>query len=161
MTNDTPTSTPTAETETAPAYLTRTPTLAELIEREGVTLTFTGPKLTPQGTDPGWPQAHNSYQVTLRRAGERATFAWHQGLGITEDPGVELVMDSLISDAVYGRMGLAEFVDELGINLDDEHESERAARKTWRACQAIETKIMRLLGGDDELFEAFAYSDRD
>lgn len=59
----------------------------------------------------GWE--HNAYTVELRFQGRKMRSPWRQGLGITEDPSAESVLESLFLDA-SGYDNAADFEDWAG-----------------------------------------------
>src|SRR5262249_20748491 len=88
---------------------------------------------------------HNAYKVRLRYQGRSMTVPWKQGLGITDDPDVERVMESLLSDAatVENARSVEDWGEELGYDTDS-----RKAEKIFRAVESQTNRLSNLLGDE-------------
>lgn len=93
-----------------------------------------------------WQQQSNPWTCTLTFQGRRLTVDYFQGTGISENPDSPGVMSSLLSDASFAQMSFEEFCNELG------YEPSKEARKIYRACLAMKTKLEKLLGNEYETF---------
>lgn len=123
-------------------------TLTELIDRHGITLhTKQGDK---RNADMGGDSRH--WRCTLRRRARTYSFDFWQGSAHKEPPTASDTLECLLSDASLGQLDFCEFCGELGYDTDS-----RRARRTWRACQRTESRLLILLG---EHFDDFMYSDR-
>jgi len=99
-----------------------------------------------------WQRNANSYRCTTHYKGRRYSFDYWQGIGISHDPRVDDVLDSLLSDAQAGEQTFEDFCADFGYDSDS-----RKAEKIWRACQRVAKNMKRLLGKD---YETFLYADR-
>lgn len=103
-----------------------------------------GPDYREDGED-GDRWQHNSYKVRISYQGRRMTVPWRQGLGITDDPNAEDVMESLLLDAA-GFENARDFEDwaaEYGYDTDS-----RQAERVYRAVESQTKKLEKLLGDD-------------
>lgn len=93
--------------------------------------------------DEGWE--HNAYRLRLWYAGRRMTVPWMQGLGITDDPRAEDVMENLLLDAASfdNARDFEDWAAEYGYDTDS-----RKAEKLYRRVGAQTYKLARLLGDD-------------
>jgi len=99
-----------------------------------------------------WQRNANSYRCTLHFKGRQFSFDYWQGVGISHDPRVDDVLDSLLNDAQGGEQTFEDFCAEFGYDPDS-----RKAERIWRACQLVAKNMKRLLGKD---YETFLYADR-
>lgn len=90
-----------------------------------------------------WQRGATGYRVTFTYDRRIASFDFWQGSGITDDPTAEGVMYCLVSDAQAGSDTFEWFCGNMGYDEDS-----RAAERTWKACQRIETQLSRLFGAD-------------
>jgi hypothetical protein len=117
-----------------------------------VRLTSTWGASIPWDQQDEWQRNANSYRCTLHYKGRRYSFDYWQGIGISHDPRVDDVLDSLLSDAQGGGQTFEDFCMEFGYDPDS-----RKAERIWRACQLVAKNMKRLLGKD---YESFLYADR-
>lgn len=95
------------------------------------------------------PSDMHPYKVTLRYQGRRLTVPFFMGSAHTSEPTAADVLSCLCSDAA-GIENAASFDDwcaEYGYDTDS-----RKAERTYKACEAIATKVRRLLGEDFDTF---------
>lgn len=103
---------------------------------------------------PEWVQAgSNSYDVTMIYQGRRMTVPFFMGPGCDEGPDAEGVMYCLMSDASSADQNFEGWRADLGLDSDSRNDE-----RIYKACQKIQAKLKRLLGGD---FETFLYAERD
>ena len=102
-----------------------------------------------QRDEDGWE--HHAYIVRLARGDNTMEVPWRQGLGITDDPTVEAVMESLASDAATldNAQDFEEWASELGYDPDS-----RKAEKIYNAV-VEQTDALKSLLGDD--FDSVVY----
>lgn len=103
----------------------------------------------------GWE--HNAYKVELRYEGRRMSVPWRQGVGITDDPEAERVLEALLMDAstIENAAGFEDWAEELGFDVDS-----RKAERIFKQAEKQTERFERLLGvelyraaldGDDEV----------
>lgn len=124
-------------------------TLAEFVRRTGITLDIIeGPD--HQRDDHGWE--HNAYVLRLTMDGQSIDSPWRQGLGITDDPTAEALLDAMASDSasVDNAQSFEDWADELGFDTDS-----RKAEATYRECEAQRAKLAQWLGA--ALYDGLLY----
>lgn len=102
--------------------------------------------------NPDWRADNRGYKLKLINGNKSFTFPFYQGCGITGDPKIEGVLDSLLSESNIST-NLDDFCSELGYDI-----TSLETKKLFKACQRIKIKMQNLLGND---FETFLYADRD
>jgi len=102
--------------------------------------------------DSDWDASASHYVVTLRKAGRRLTVHWHQGSGISHDPRLDDVLDSLASDAsgVENARDFEDWASDYGYDTDS-----RKAEDIYRAVVKQTAGLKRLLG--DEAYKALLW----
>jgi len=93
-----------------------------------------------------WQKQSSPWTCTLTFQGRRLTVDYFQGHAVTEKPDSPNVLSSLLSDASFAQLSFEEFCGELG------YETSKEARKTYRACLAMATKLEKLLGNEYQTF---------
>lgn len=67
---------------------------------------------------PEWAQGKaRHYRIKLRYQGRSMSLWYYQGLGITRDPRVEDIIESLVCDSLSDYDSLDNFIDELGLTI--------------------------------------------
>lgn len=131
-------------------------TLADFIERYGITSVTSPAGCNPNMADRDWPANH--YRVTLARDGaEPLSIPFSCGVGITEEPGTADVLDCLASDASMAADAgdVLDFASECGFPLDS-HEDREKARRTFEAIQA-QTAALREFLPSEAAYEELVY----
>lgn len=93
----------------------------------------------------GWE--HYAYTLRLHYRGRSMLTPWRQGLGITEDPSADDVLESLALDAsgLDGADGFEDWAAEYGCDPDS-----RKAERIYRQVEQLAAELRRLLGDDFE-----------
>lgn len=93
-----------------------------------------------QRDDGGWE--NRAYTVRLTYDGRTMDTEWHQGLGITEDPDAESVLENLLSSAMGVEYdSFEEWAEDYGYDTDS-----RKAERTYHAVCAEAEQLRALLG---------------
>lgn len=117
-------------------------TIAEYLTTHPVTLTILeGPNETSDAA--GWQ--HFAYRLELQHNACTLVTPWRQGTGITDDPDVATVLDSLASDSltVYNAQSFEDWAAELGYDTDS-----RKAYATYGEVRAQADKLRKMLGDE-------------
>lgn len=119
-------------------------TLVERIDADNVRLTF---KYMDYVNEPTWP--HHLYKVTLYRKGRQWTLSFKMGSGLTDDPDVETVLYSVLSDTLgyVNCSGFLDWADEYGYNVQDP-DIRSEARKTYNAVKAQSARAEQFFQND-------------
>lgn len=128
-----------------------TKSLKQLAQNVRLTSEYGAAKLPYEKRDE-WQKSAHDYRCTLRYQGRQYSFDYWMGQAHKDEPSVEMVLDSLLSDASAGDQDFEEFCSEFGYDEDS-----REAERTWKACQKSGEGVKRLLGDD---YETFLYADR-
>lgn len=92
-----------------------TTTLQALVNGAGIYGTI---KEDWNDNSPEWAQGKaRHYRVQLRYQGRSMSLWYYQGLGITRDPRVEDIIESLVCDSLSEYESLDDFIDELGLSI--------------------------------------------
>lgn len=96
-----------------------------------------------------WQMNVHAFKCVLTFDGKRYTVPFYQGLGITEQPTANDVLDCLVSDAESAHsMSEDEFIRE----FDSDH-------KTYLACERTRRNLVRLFGED--ILEVLMYGEEE
>lgn len=92
-----------------------TTTLTGLISGAGITASICEDW---NDNSPEWAQGKaRHYRIKLRYQGRTMRLWYYQGLGITRDPRVEDIIESLVCDSLSDYDSLDNFIDELGLTI--------------------------------------------
>jgi hypothetical protein len=89
----------------------------------------------------GWE--HHAYTLKLTYDGREMMSPWRAGLGITDDPTLADVLESLFLDTDSYTDDFEEWASEYGYDTDS-----RKAEATWRAVGEQAAKVRALFGDD-------------
>lgn len=92
---------------------------------------------------PAWAEQARHYRLTLSREGRRMSFWFYQGLGITREPDLAGVVESLLLDYSIGQYSLDEYGDEFGWNRD--------TISTHKQVRSIAWRFERVCGGAEQV----------
>lgn len=126
-----------------------TTTLAGLVSGAGI-----GGSIKEDWNDnaPDWAQGKaRHYRVILRYQGRSMSLWYYQGLGVTRDPRVSDIIETLACDSMSEYESLDDFINELGLQIKsvaDFRNYERQYKQLNR-----QNKSFRRLIGNVELIE--------
>lgn len=90
----------------------------------------------------------DGWTVTLKCQRRQMTVPFYTGMGSTNDPDAEMVLECLLSDAsVEYNRSFEDWAGDLGYDTDS-----RKAEKIYKACLKIAKKLHALLGDDFDTF---------
>lgn len=98
---------------------------------------LTGPDY--QRDEDGWE--NHAYTVRLRCDGRYMDTEWHQGLGITDDPTAESVLENLLGSLNATDYSFEEWAADYGYDEDS-----RKAERIYNAVVEESKRLRRLLG---------------
>ena len=101
---------------------------------------------------PDWAQGKaRHYRIKLRYQGRSMSLWYYQGLGITRDPRVDDIIESLVCDLKSEYESLDDFIDELGLTISSVANF-RAYESQFKQLNR-QNKSFRRLIGNTELIE--------
>lgn len=97
----------------------------------------------------GWD--HRAWTATLKLDGRTLRTQFRQGMAHTEPPSTAQVLSAIVSDArMVDEYDIYSFEHEMG------YTSSAQARKVYRACEAMQARLITWLDGDADLFDELA-----
>lgn len=95
---------------------------------------------------PDWAQGKaRHYRARLRYQGRTMSLWYYQGLGITRDPRVEDIVETLVCDSLSEYDSLDHFISETGLSISSVADF-RACERVYKALNRQNKSFRRLIG---------------
>lgn len=116
-------------------------TIADFVKDNHIKMTFEYADNNPNMADEKWDANH--YKCVFHMGRKQLTTFFSMGLGLTNDPTPEEVLDCLASDAsgIDNSRTFEDWANEYGYDTDS-----RKAEKIYTACQRETKKLHAFLG---------------
>ncbi len=120
-------------------------TIREFIRQHRLTFLWQSADRNPHFTDDDWSRSASHYRCTIRQGRKRIGTYYSMGSAHSNPPTLEMVLDSLASDAAsyLNSRSFEEWASDLGFDPDS-----RKAEKTYNAIAVQVGQLIRLLGDD-------------